>query len=99
MIQLNTIPSHSQLLSGIHKCCELSGQKINAISKNYDREKGSPVFTIKGQYSSRGWTEWTQGFEFGSSILQFDATGEKQFLDYGRSETVRVMASHVSHTG
>jgi hypothetical protein len=31
--------------------------------------------------------------------LQYDATGEKQFLEYGRSQTLERMAPHVSHTG
>jgi unsaturated chondroitin disaccharide hydrolase len=99
MINLKNVPDPQQLLASIKKCWDLSGQKINAIAKHYDRTKGSPVFTVKGEYTTRGWTEWTQGFEFGSSILQFDATGEKSFLDYGRGQTVNVMASHVSHTG
>src|SRR5258708_12847409 len=37
----------------------------------------SPVFTVAGKYTSRGWTEWTQGFQFGSAILQFDATDDR----------------------
>jgi hypothetical protein len=35
----------------------------------------------------------------GASILQFDATGEPEFLALGRKHTVDVMASHVSHIG
>jgi hypothetical protein len=31
--------------------------------------------------------------------LQYDATGEKEFLEYGRSQTLECMAPHVSHTG
>ena len=31
----------------------------------------SPVFTVKGRYTSKGWTEWTQGFQYGSALLQF----------------------------
>ena len=53
---------------------ELSGQKIQAIEEKYDTSQGSPVFTWKGKYTTRGWTEWTQGFQYGSAILQFDAT-------------------------
>jgi hypothetical protein len=34
-----------------------------------------------------------------SAILQYDATGEKSFLELGRKKTVEVMAPHVSHTG
>jgi unsaturated chondroitin disaccharide hydrolase len=78
---------------------ELSGQKILDIEQNYDTSKGSPVFTIKGKYTTRGWTEWTQGFVFGSSILQFDATGDTQFLEIGRKNTLKFMAPHVSHIG
>lgn len=78
---------------------ELSGQKIRLIRDDYDRTKGSPVFTEAGQYTSRGWTEWTQGFEYGSAILQFDASGENEFLEYGRKATLEKMASHVGHFG
>ena len=76
-----------------------SGQKINSIQSNYDASKGTPVFTVGGKYTTRGWTEWTQGFQFGSAILQYDATGDESFLTYGRAETIAKMASHVSHFG
>jgi len=89
----------SDLLSALEKFWQLSGQKIKNIELAYDLSKGSPVFTVKGRYSTRGWTEWTQGFQFGSAILQFDATGEKEFLASGRNNTVRSMAPHISHTG
>jgi len=36
---------------------------------------------VRGKYTSRGWTEWTQGFQFGSAILQFDATGASRNYD------------------
>ena len=78
---------------------ELSGRKIDRIRKGYDHEQGSPVFTVKGRYTTRGWTEWTQGFEFGSAILQFDATGARDFLEYGVEQTKAQMATHVSHMG
>ncbi len=78
---------------------QLSGQKIRLLLKEYDESQGSPVFTIRGRYTSRGWTEWTQGFQFGSALLQFDATGDEFFLEYGRRETIARMAPHVSHFG
>src|SRR6186997_3081435 len=77
----------------------LSGEKIDHIEHHYDLSKGAPVYTVKGQYTSRGWTEWTQGFQFGSAILQFDATGDGHFLKMGRDHTVNLMAPHISHTG
>jgi hypothetical protein len=78
---------------------KLSGEKIKIIESEYDTTKGAPVFTVKGKYTTRGWTEWTQGFQYGSSILQFDATGDEFFLETGRRNTISKMAPHVSHTG
>jgi hypothetical protein len=78
---------------------KLSGEKILKIESEYDTTKGAPVFTVNGKYSTRGWTEWTQGFQYGSAILQFDATGDETFLKIGRENTVTKMAPHVSHVG
>ena len=83
----------------VHRLFELSAKKISDLEKEWDAAKGTPVFTVNGKYTTRGWTEWTQGFQFGSAILQFDATGEKRFLALGRSRTLERMASHVSHIG
>ncbi len=88
-----------KLLPKISRLFELSAQKILSIEKSWKPENGTPVFTVKGKYTSRGWTEWTQGFQFGSAILQFDATGDERFLRIGREGTRRHMASHVSHIG
>jgi hypothetical protein len=88
-----------QLKNRIDRLWDVSAGKIRAIEKAYDPAKGTPVFTVRGAYTSRGWTEWTQGFQFGSAILQFDATGDAKFLEIGRQRTVALMASHVSHTG
>jgi hypothetical protein len=57
------------------------------------------VFTVDGTYQARGWTEWTQGFQFGSAVLQFDATGDTEVLELARTRTVERMAPHVSHVG
>ena len=78
---------------------KLSGEKILAIDSDYNEDQGAPVFTENGKYSTRGWTEWTQGFQFGSAILQFDVTGEAVFLELGRQKTLSKMATHISHTG
>ncbi|MBT1700192.1 glycoside hydrolase family 88 protein [Fulvivirgaceae bacterium PWU4] len=78
---------------------KVSGQKILAIEKNFDTKQGAPVFTVNGRYTTRGWTEWTQGFQYGSAILQFDATGDTQFLEIGRKNTVEKMAPHITHEG
>jgi unsaturated chondroitin disaccharide hydrolase len=78
---------------------KLSGEKISVIESEYEKVRGAPVFTVKGKYTSRGWTEWTQGFQFGSAILQFDATGDESFLELGRRTTLHSMAPHISHVG
>jgi unsaturated chondroitin disaccharide hydrolase len=99
MIKINHALKPADLTSQLQKFWQLSGEKIRLIEKNYDERKGSPVFTVNGKYSTRGWTEWTQGFQFGSAILQYDVAGEKEFLESGRKKTVEVMAPHVSHIG
>ena len=89
----------SDLDSKLKRFWQLSERKISLLEKNYDEAKGSPVFTVKGKYTTRGWTEWTQGFLYGSMILHYDATGEKSFLEAARKKTVELMAPHISHTG
>ena len=91
------IPSNLRACLG--KMWELSARKIRDTERSYDRKNGSPVFTMDGKWTSRGWTEWTQGFHYGSAILQFDATGEPDFLEIGRRATVEHMAPHLSHMG
>ena len=99
MIQFSDAPSPEELLPHIEKMWEFSAAKIKAIEKNFDFTLGAPVFTVEGRYVTRGWTEWTQGFQYGSAILQFDATDDRDFLELGVSQTVSRMATHVTHTG
>jgi unsaturated chondroitin disaccharide hydrolase len=89
----------ADLAAKLERFWELSGEKIKLIEAAYDNSNGAPVFTVSGKYTSRGWTEWTQGFQFGAAILQFDATGETGFLESGRSLTVERMAPHLTHIG
>ena len=87
------------LLTDIDLLFDLSAAKIINIQNTWNPDNGTPVFTVKGKYTSRGWTEWTQGFLYGSAILQFDATGDETFLNIGREGTLKHMATHVSHIG
>src|SRR5438309_5471339 len=98
-LKINFRLTSQKLLPKIHRLFELSAGKILSLEKTWNPSKGTPVFTVKGKYTSRGWTEWTQGFQFGSALLQFDATGERGFLEIGRKKTVERMATHVSHIG
>jgi unsaturated chondroitin disaccharide hydrolase len=91
--------SPRDLLPKIDRLFELSALKIRSIEDTWRPEDGAPVFTVDGRYRARGWTEWTQGFQFGSALLQFDATGDTAFLELGRSRTVERMAPHLTHIG
>ncbi|MBT3346236.1 MAG: glycosyl hydrolase [Gemmatimonadetes bacterium] len=91
--------SAAKLQPTIDRFLELSGRKILSIDKNWDPADGTPVFTQQGRYTTRGWTEWTQGFQYGCAILQYDMTGEEKFLEMGRRQTIDRMAPHVSHIG
>jgi len=77
----------------------LSGKKIWDLERTWDARRGTPVFTVNGRYTTRGWTEWTQGFQYGCQILQFEATGDRKFLALGKKNTLERMAVHVSHVG
>ncbi len=89
----------SDLLPAITRMWELSATKISSIEKSWSAQEGSPVFTIDGNYTAQGWTEWTQGFQYGSALLQFDATDDTAFLEIGRRKTIEVMAPHITHFG
>lgn len=99
VMQINFDIRPQQLRTLLEKFWQLSGKKILTIEKDYDNSQGSPVFTIGGKYATRGWTEWTQGFQYGSSLLQFDATGDQQFLQIGKKNIMNNMAPHISHVG
>ena len=99
LMKINHNLSVSYLKPKIERLFELSGQKILDIEKNWDPSDGTPVFTSNGTYTTRGWTEWTQGFQFGSAIIQYDVTEEEKFLEIGQQQIIDKMATHVSHIG
>ena len=86
MIQIDNNLIPEDLAAKLKNFWEISGRKIQLIDKHYDESQGSPVFTVKGKYSTRGWTEWTQGFQYGSAVLQYDATGDLKMLEYARKK-------------
>jgi hypothetical protein len=98
-MRINHDLAASDLLPKIGNLWDASAKKIESIEGTCPPGGGAPVFTVEGRYTARGWTEWTQGFQYGSALLQFDATDDERFLELGRDRTVEVMAGHVSHTG
>ncbi len=99
MLNINYQLTCKNLEKKIADFWELSGRKIRLIEDNRSGSDGTPVYTVKGRYTSRGWTEWTQGFLYGSALLQYDAAGEEFFLKLGRNGTLKRMSNHLTHTG
>jgi hypothetical protein len=99
MIQIDSSLTPETLLPRIERVFELSAGKIRAVAGAFDNVQGAPVITVQGRYVGRDWTEWTEGFHYGSALLQYDATGEPWFLEWGRRKTVERMAAHVTHLG
>src|SRR5438034_8603880 len=87
------------LAAALSRLFDLAAAKVRLLDKSWDASRGTPVFTVEGKYTSRGWTEWTQGFQCGMAILAFDATGDRELLELGRKNTLERMAPHVTHTG
>jgi hypothetical protein len=96
-MRINASLTPQKLQRKIDRLWELSAAKIRSLEK-YDAAKGSPVFTVRGQYTTRGWTEWTQGFQYGSAVLQYDATGTTP-PEHFRNKIATLMTPHLSHFG
>ncbi len=99
MIEINDRLQSADLLPKIERMWQLSAAKIDAIEQTCPPGTTSPVFTVLGRYTAQGWTEWTQGFQYGSIVLQYDATEESRFLDLVRQRVVQRMATHLTHIG
>ncbi len=99
MIELNHGIQAVDLVPKIERAWERSAEKITLIERTFDPAEGAPVYTVSGRYTTRGWTEWTQGFQVGSAILQFDATDDSAFLEMGRKATASTMPVHLTHFG
>ncbi|MDY7027044.1 MAG: glycosyl hydrolase, partial [Spirochaetota bacterium] len=99
MIRTDSGKTAADLACGVQRVFELAAEKVLILDEAWEPAEGTPVFTVEGKYTTRGWTEWTQGFQFGMPILVFDGTSEGKFLELGRSRTVERMAPHLSHTG
>ena len=88
-----------ELEKRIQKTVLQASEKIKLLSNRWDPKDGAPVFTRQGMYTSQGWTEWTQGFQFGMPLLVYEVMGEPWCLEYGRNSTLKYMAVHLTHRG
>jgi unsaturated chondroitin disaccharide hydrolase len=98
MIRYDRSRTPRDLLPAIDRMFELSADKIRSLDRTWP-SSGAPVFTVDGRYTARGWTEWTEGFVYGAALLQFDATGERAFLELGQERTLTRMSPHLTHVG
>ncbi|MFQ3619701.1 MAG: hypothetical protein SNJ78_02035 [Spirochaetales bacterium] len=83
----------------IQRTVQIAQGKIRLLAGRWNPQEGSPVFSRQGRYTLQGWTEWTQGFQFGAPLLVYDLTSESWFLEYGRTNTLTYMPVHLTHRG
>src|SRR5580658_5675273 len=98
-MKVDSTATAAGLAKSVAHVLELAGKKARLIDRTWDVSQGTPVFTAAGKYTTRGWTEWTQGFQYGLPILVFDGTGENDLLELGRANTLKRMSPHLTHTG
>ncbi len=99
MLQIDFELTPGKLRSKIERMFDLSAARIRAIERAWNPAIGPPVVTVQGTYKPRQWTDWTRGFQYGSALLQFEATGDLWFLDCGRRGTREWMEIYITHTG
>src|SRR4051812_29774011 len=94
-MKIDATLSFSDLAAPAARVGELAAHKVRLLNDAWDPARGTPVFTVEGKYTTRGWTEWTQGFQYGCAILAYDLTGDESLLKFGREKTLKLMAPHV----
>ena len=99
MIKIDTSIEPASLSPALARLWEISGPKVTRLCRRSSPDLATPVYTVDGRYTARGWTEWTQGFLYGEAILQFDAAGDDEALELGRRLTRDHMAPHLTHQG
>lgn len=98
-MKIDTRLTAADLAKPARRVLELAGEKARLLDRTWDPSRGTPVFTAAGKYTTRGWTEWTQGFQYGLAILAFDGTDSRDLLELGRKRTLESMAPHITHVG
>ncbi len=98
-MQIDPKASPKFLASATKRVFELAARKAKNIDKTWDPADGTPVFTVEGKYTTRGWTEWTQGFQYGCMILAGDGLKDDKLIQLGKRRTIKHMLPHVTHTG
>lgn len=99
MLRIDERVNANDLREPIRRMWQASATKILNLWQTWQPQHGAPVFTVRGRYTNRAWTDWTHGFQFGSALLQFEATGDERFLQIGREGTYQHIPIHLTHRG
>jgi len=99
MIDIRNAPELKEVAARLDAVWEAGLRATTLLRNAWSPDAGTPVYTEAGIYTTRGWTEWTQGFQFGNALYLYEATGDAGMLAYGRSATVDHMAHHLTHIG
>ena len=81
MINIQDDLTPASLAPALEELFAVGSRSVRAIRDTWDTSKGTPVFTREGRYTTRGWTEWTEGFQYGSALLLFEATSDDELLE------------------
>ena len=55
-MNIDTNIKGSDLKESLARFWDLATDKVSILDEKYDTSKGAPVFTVKGEYTTRGWT-------------------------------------------
>src|SRR5580704_7799769 len=88
-----------ELAGAVAQVFALAAEKTMRLDRRWKAEDGAPVFTMAGLYMARGWTQWTQGFQFGNALLCFDFLNDPALLEIGLRHTLNDMTKHLTHIG
>ena len=89
-LEVNGTITPQELMPAIRRAVELAAEKTLRLDRRWSVSDCAPVFTVGGQYTARGWTQWTQGFQYGNALLCFELGGNEELLALARRWRWRV---------
>ncbi|HVJ08517.1 MAG TPA: hypothetical protein VM554_09040 [Acidisarcina sp.] len=89
----------ADLQGAVARTFSIAAEKTLRLDRRWQPVDGAPVFTVDGRYTMRGWTQWTQGFQYGNALLAFDVVDDPELLRVGLEHTRDHMTEHLTHTG
>ncbi len=99
MIKIDGAIDVATLRPRLDRLWTASAAKLARLNDRWSDDPGAPVLTRDGRYVGQEWTDWTRGFWYGSAILQFDATGDRRFLEFGRRRSLDDIVARLTDTG